>query len=138
VGVVRGLRPLVLVADDDQHILELVELALEAEGCLVLAATDGSEAVRLAREHQPRLCVLDVVMSGMDGFEVARRLGEDGRTSRIPILFLTAKERSTVAEAGFPPGAAAYLQKPFTPAALRARVMAILSWGESGGGTDSG
>jgi DNA-binding response OmpR family regulator len=133
VGVGSGDRPLVLVADDDQHILELVELALEDEGCAVLTATDGADAVRLAREHRPRLCVLDVMMPGMDGFEAARLLGDDERTARIPVLFLTAKERSTVTQAGFPTAAHHYLQKPFTPAALRARVIAVLSWGEVGG-----
>ena len=132
-GLTAGDPPLVLVADDDQHILELVELALQAEGCEVLTATDGGDAVRLAFDHRPRLCVLDVMMPGMDGFEVARRLGEDGRTSGIPILFLTAKERSSVTQAGFAAGPADYLQKPFTPAALQARVMAILSWREDGG-----
>lgn len=123
-----GALPLVLVADDDQHILELVELALEQDGYSVLTATDGADAVRLAREHRPRLCVLDVVMPGMDGLEAARRLGEDERTARIPILFLTAKERSEITEAGFAAGAEDYLQKPFTPAALQARVLAIMSW----------
>jgi DNA-binding response OmpR family regulator len=131
VGVSAGDPPVVLVADDDQHILELVELALQHDGYSVLTADDGADAVRLARRHRPSLCVLDVMMPGMDGLEAARVLGDDERTNGIPILFLTATERSTLTDAGFSAGAEHYLQKPFTPAALQARVMAILSWEES-------
>lgn len=94
----------------------------------MLTATDGTEAVRLALEHRPRLCVLDVMMPGIGGFEAARRIAEDDRTRDVPVLFLTAQERSAVAAEGFPVDAAGYLQKPFSPAALRARVRAILAW----------
>ena len=117
-----------VVADDDQHILELVELALAHEGYAVIGTSDGAEAVRLAVEHRPRLCVLDVMMPGVGGFEAARMLADDDRTQDVQVLFLTAQERSTVASEGFPVGAAGYLQKPFSPAALRARVHAILAW----------
>jgi DNA-binding response OmpR family regulator len=130
-----GDQPLVLVADDDMHILELVELSLRHAGYSVLTTTDGAQAVELAREHQPRLCVLDVMMPGIDGLEVARRIGDDDRTARTPILFLTATERAAITAAGFPAGRAEYLQKPFTPAALQARVLAIVSW--EGTGTPS-
>jgi DNA-binding response OmpR family regulator len=105
-----------------------VELALAHEGYEVLAARDGDEAVRLALEHRPRLCVLDVMMPGIGGFEAARRLADDERTGDVPVIFLTAQDRSAVAAEGFPVGAAEYLQKPFSPAALRARVRAILAW----------
>ena len=94
----------------------------------MLAAADGAEALRLALEHRPRICVLDVSMPGLGGFEVARRLADDERTGKVPVLFLTAQERSAVAAEGFPVGAAEYLQKPFSPAALRARLRAILAW----------
>ena len=119
-------RPLVLTADDDQHILELVRLALEQEGCEVLTAPDGAKALQLARERVPAICVLDVMMPGLNGFEVARRLAEDDATEEIPVLLLTAKDRSEVAAEGFSIGAAEYLQKPFSPSALQARVRAIL------------
>jgi DNA-binding response OmpR family regulator len=116
----------VLVADDDQHILELVRFALEQEGCDVLAAGDGAEALQLAFEHLPQMCVLDAMMPNVDGFEAARRLAADERTSTIPVLLLTAKDRDEVAARGFSVGAAEYLQKPFSPAALQARVRAVL------------
>ena len=128
VSEARG-RPLVLAADDDQHILELVRLVLEQEGLDVLTATNGRDALELARERRPRMCLLDAMMPGLDGFECARALAEDERTRDIPVLLLTAKEPSEVAAEGFSVGAAEYLQKPFRPGALRARVRAVLEAG---------
>ena len=124
-----GARPLVLAADDDQHILELVRLVLEQEGCEVLTAANGRVALELALEHRPRVCLLDAMMPGLDGFECARALAEDERTRDIPVLLLTAKEPNEVTAMGFPVGAAEYLQKPFRPGALRARVRAVLEAG---------
>jgi DNA-binding response OmpR family regulator len=125
-GIGSPVRPLVLAADDDQYILELVRLALENEGCEVITAADGIAALQLAHERGPRVCVLDAMMPGLDGFEVARRLAADELTKRIPVLLLTAKDRSEVAAEGFSVGAAEYLQKPFSPGALQARVKALL------------
>jgi DNA-binding response OmpR family regulator len=122
-------KPLVLAADDDLHILELVRLVLEQEGCEVLTALNGRDALRLARDRSPRVCLLDAMMPGMNGFEVARQLAEDERTADIPVLLLTAKEPSDVAAEGFSVGAGDYLQKPFRPGALRARVRAVLEAG---------
>lgn len=125
-GLGAPARPLILAADDDQYILELVRLALEHEGCEVITAADGIAALELARERRPRICLLDAMMPGLDGFEVARRLAEDELTMRIPVLLLTARDRSEVAAQGFSVGAAEYLQKPFSPSALQARVKALL------------
>jgi DNA-binding response OmpR family regulator len=123
-------RPLILAADDDQHILELVRLALEQEGFEVVTALNGTDALELARNRGPRVCVLDAMMPGLDGFEVARRLGDDDRTANIPVLLLTSKEPHEVAAEGFSIGPADYLQKPFRPGALRARVRAVLEAAE--------
>ena len=120
---------MVLAADDDLHILELVRLVLEQEGCEVLTALNGRDALELARSRSPRVCLLDAMMPGLDGFEVARRLADDERTAGIPVLLLTAKEPGEVAAQGFSVGAADYLQKPFRPGALRARVRAVLEAG---------
>ncbi len=117
---------LVLAADDDQHILELVRLTLDGEGYEVLTATDGAEALEIALDRKPDICVLDAMMPHLDGFEVARRLSEDEATKSIPVLLLTAKEAKEVAAEGFSVGAAEYLQKPFSPSGLRARVRAVL------------
>jgi two-component system phosphate regulon response regulator PhoB len=110
------------------YILELVRLVLEPE-CKVLTAQNGTDALALARDHRPRACVLDAKMPGLNGFEVARKLAEDERTADIPILMLTAKEPSDVVAEGFSVAAGDYLQKPFRPGALRARVRAVLEAG---------
>ena len=84
-------QPVVLAADDDEDILELVAFRLERSGYTVLRAHDGEEALRLAREEQPDLGVLDVMMPKLDGFEVTRRLRADAATSSTPIILLTAR-----------------------------------------------
>lgn len=80
----------VLVADDDEDLLELTCLYLEQAGYRVTRASDGTEALRLAREQRPDLCVFDVVMPGLRGHEVLRELREHRRTRRIPVVLVTA------------------------------------------------
>ena len=86
----REAEPLVLVADDDEDLLELACLQLEEAGYRVARASDGDEALRMAREHRPDLCVFDVVMPGMRGHEVLRALRDDEATEGIPVLLVTA------------------------------------------------
>ena len=119
-------RPLILAADDDEDILELVTFRLERSGYTVVQARDGEEAFQLAREKQPDLAVLDVMMPKMDGFELTRRLRADETTSRIPIILLTARAQDADLQQGFDAGADDYIRKPFSPQELRARVQAIL------------
>jgi DNA-binding response OmpR family regulator len=119
-------QPVVLAADDDEDILELVAFRLERSGYIVLRAHDGEEALRLAREEQPDLVVLDVMMPKLDGFEVTRRLRADAATSSTPIILLTARAQDADVQMGFDAGADDYLRKPFSPQELRARVQAIL------------
>jgi DNA-binding response OmpR family regulator len=119
-------QPVVLAADDDEDILELVAFRLERSGYTVLRAHDGEEALRLAREEQPDLVVLDVMMPKLDGFEVTRRLRADAATSSTPIILLTARAQDADVQMGFDAGADDYLRKPFSPQELRARVQAIL------------
>ena len=118
--------PLVLVADDDPDILDLVRYRLERSGYAVATAADGSEAVRLAGELAPALAVLDVMMPGLTGFEVTRKLREDPRTARIPVILLTARAQEADVQEGFAAGADDYLRKPFSPRELSARVQAVL------------
>jgi DNA-binding response OmpR family regulator len=118
--------PLVLVADDDPDILELVRYRLERSGYAVATATDGSEAVRLAGELSPALAVLDVMMPGLTGFEVTRQLRGDPRTSLIPVILLTARAQEADVQEGFDAGADDYIRKPFSPRELSARVQAVL------------
>jgi DNA-binding response OmpR family regulator len=119
-------RPVILAADDDEDILELIAFRLERSGYTVLQARNGEEALRLALDRQPDLAVLDVMMPKIDGFELTRRLRADAATSRIPIILLTAKTQDSDVEQGFEAGADDYIRKPFSPQELRARVQAIL------------
>jgi DNA-binding response OmpR family regulator len=119
-------RTVILAADDDEDILELVVFRLERSGYSVLQARDGAEALRLALENTPDLAVLDVMMPKMDGFEVTRRLRAEEATKRMPIIMLTARAQDADVEAGFDAGADDYLRKPFSPQELRARVQAML------------
>lgn len=118
--------PLVLVADDDPDILDLVRYRLERSGYAVATANDGTEAVKLATELSPALAVLDVMMPGLTGFEVTRRLRETTETSRIPVILLTARAQEADVQEGFAAGADDYLRKPFSPRELSARVQAVL------------
>lgn len=118
--------PLVLVADDDPDILDLVRYRLERSGYAVATATDGAEALRLADELSPALAVLDVMMPALTGFEVTRRLREMPATAGIPVILLTARAQEADVQEGFASGADDYLRKPFSPRELSARVQAIL------------
>lgn len=114
----------VLLIDDDEILVELLSEHLETAGYGVLTAGGGPQGLRLAREAQPDLVVLDVMMPGMDGWEVCRRLRQH---SSIPIIFLTAKDQEIDKLRGFRLGVDDYVTKPFSFAELVARVGAILS-----------
>ena len=118
--------PLVLVADDDRDILALVAIRLERAGYRVVQATDGTEALGLALQHEPDLAVLDLMMPGLTGLEVTRALREDERTRHLPVILLTARVQESDLEAGLAAGATAYVAKPFSPQELCDRVEAIL------------
>ena len=115
--------PLVLVADDDAHIVELVAMYLQRSGYRVEPAYDGSEALRKARELKPDLLVLDIMMPGEDGLQVCRALSRPGG---VPIIFLTARTSDVDKIAGLRLGADDYMTKPFNPHELVARVDAVL------------
>ena len=117
---------LVLVADDDPDILDLVRYRLERSGFTVATAADGTEAVRLATDLAPALAVVDVMMPGLTGFEVTRKLRDDPRTAGIPVILLTARAQEADVQEGFAAGADDYLRKPFSPRELSARVQAVL------------
>lgn len=116
----------ILVADDDQDILELVAFRLERAGYEVLTAGDGEQALASAREHRPALAVLDVMMPKLTGYDVVKAMRAEEGTSRIPVILLTARVQEADVSRGFEAGADDYIRKPFSPQELRARVEAIL------------
>ena len=119
-------RPLVLVADDDRDILQLVSFRLERADYEVVQANDGEEALRLVKELRPDLAVLDLMMPKLNGYEVIREIRRDEETKAIPVILLTARVQEADVARGFEAGADDYLKKPFSPQELRARVQAIL------------
>jgi DNA-binding response OmpR family regulator len=119
-------QPVVLAADDDDEILELVAFRLERSGYTVLLARDGQEALDLALEVRPDLAVFDVMMPKLDGVELTRRLRAEEATRRMPIILLTARAQDRDVERGFEAGADDYMRKPFSPRELGMRVQSIL------------
>lgn len=122
----NGHRDSILVADDDQDILELVAFRLERAGYEVMTAGDGEQALAAARERRPALAVLDVMMPKLTGYEVVKAMRAAEETSRIPVILLTARVQEADVSRGFEAGADDYIRKPFSPQELRARVEAIL------------
>jgi two-component system OmpR family response regulator len=114
----------ILVVDDEASITELVGMALRYEGFAVQVAHSGREALDAIAAHAPDLVVLDVMMPGIDGFEVARRLHLGG--TPIPILFLTARDATDDKVRGLTLGGDDYMTKPFSVEELVARIRAIL------------
>ena len=121
-----GMGDLILVADNEPDIREFVKVNLELEGFDVIVAHDGEEALAVAIERRPSLVILDVMMPGLDGFEVCRRLRSDIRTSFIPVIILTAKSMTVDKVVGLTAGADDYVLKPFDPLELIARVRTTL------------
>ena len=117
----------VLVADDDADIRDLVAFKLEQAGLEVVAVEDGQAALEQARARQPTLAVLDVSMPGLSGIDVCRMLRADPATSGMLIIMLTARVQEQVVEGGFSAGADDYVTKPFSPRELVSRIQALLS-----------
>lgn len=120
------MQPTVLVVDDEQDILDLVDYNLEQAGYSVKTAMDGSEALEKIRKMTPDLVVLDLMLPGMDGKEVCRRIRQDETLRSTPIIMLTAKAEEVDRIVGFELGADDYLTKPFSPRELVLRVSAII------------
>ncbi len=123
----------ILVVDDEENIRNLVKAYLEAEGYTVYAALDGPQGLALFRRYRPELVILDVMLPGMDGFDV---LQDIRRESEVYVLMLTARSEEPDRVVGLTIGADDYLTKPFSPRELVARVKAILRRGRSTSATD--
>jgi DNA-binding response OmpR family regulator len=119
-------RPVVLVADDDPDILNLVTLRLERDGYEVIAAHDGVEAMERALERAPDLALIDVSMPKLDGYQVTETLRGHHTTRAIPIILLTARAQDADVSRGIEAGADDYVKKPFSTEELRSRIQAAL------------
>jgi len=117
---------LILVADDDADVRELVVFRLVHAGYEVITAADGEEAVELALERRPDLCLLDVMMPKLDGFEVTRRVRASAEIPETPILLLTASVHESAVEQGIEAGADDHIAKPFSSQELLDRCAAAL------------
>lgn len=114
----------VLVVDDEQHLTELLSMALRYEGWEVASAGDGAQAVKVARDFQPDAVVLDWMLPDFDGLEVLRRMRADA--PEVPVLFLTAKDAVEDRVAGLTAGGDDYVTKPFSLEEVVARVRALM------------
>jgi DNA-binding response OmpR family regulator len=117
----------VLVIDDEAPIRLLCRVNLEAEGMEVSEAEDGAEGLELAREERPDVILLDVMMPGLDGWEVLQRLLDDDRTREIPIVFLTARAELRDRARGLELGGVDYVTKPFNPVELAPLVKDLIA-----------
>jgi phosphate regulon transcriptional regulator PhoB len=116
----------VLVVEDEPDIRRLVVLHLERDGFRCRTAANGLDALREAKANVPELVVLDLMLPGLDGLEVCRRLRSDASTAGVPIIMLTAKSDEVDRVVGLEVGADDYVAKPFSPKELVARVRAVL------------
>jgi DNA-binding response OmpR family regulator len=122
----------VLVIDDEAPIRLLCRVNLEAERMTVIEAADGPSGLEQAREEHPDVILLDVMMPGLDGWKVAEQLLDDGRTSEIPIIFLTARAEFRDRAKGLDIGGIDYVTKPFNPLDLAPLVRDLLARIERG------
>ncbi len=118
--------PTILIVDDETDIRNLLALKLQREGFDTIEASDGLEGEKLAKKKQPDLVILDLMMPGKDGIAVCKALRKDARTTRLPIIMLTARSGLDERIAGLELGADDYLTKPFSPKELVLRVRNVL------------
>jgi len=118
---------LVLVADDDPDIRELVAFKLEQLGVETLSVEDGETALAMIRQRRPALAILDIAMPGLSGIDVCRMIRADPEIAHTPVLMLTARVQEQDVERGFAVGADDYVTKPFSPRELMSRIQTLLS-----------
>ena len=116
----------ILVSEDDPSALKFTAYALEQAGYQVLTAANGVEGLKMAQEEEPDLLILDVLLPGMDGFELCHRLKNESSTAKLAILMLSVKGRESDRDMGIQVGADEYLTKPTSPSELVASVAKLL------------
>ena len=121
------MKPRILVADDDDGLRQLLRLILSREGFEVFEAASGEQALALAVAVDPTVILLDVMMPGLDGYDVCRRLKNDQRTGNVPVVFVSAAEDVARRNDMQKLGAAACIQKPIGPRDLVARIRTVMN-----------
>jgi DNA-binding response OmpR family regulator len=116
----------ILAIEDDPDILELVQYNLGRQGFTVITASDGETGLKVALDQKPNIILLDIMLPGMDGLEVCRRLKKDDDGKNIPVIMLTAKGEESDVVLGLEIGADDYVTKPFSPNELVARIRTVL------------
>ncbi|HBF12038.1 MAG TPA: DNA-binding response regulator [Deltaproteobacteria bacterium] len=116
----------VVIIEDEPDIAELVRYNLQKEGYKPVIAKDGFSGLKLVKNESPDIVLLDVMLPGMDGIEVCRKLKSDAVTRSIPVIMMTAKGEESDVVLGLGVGADDYVKKPFSPKELLARVKAVL------------
>jgi two-component system phosphate regulon response regulator PhoB len=122
-------RETIVLIEDEADILELLRYNLAREGYRVIAARDGEEGLECVRQSAPALVLLDLMLPGLDGLDVCRRLQTDPLTAAIPVVMVSAKGEEADVVTGLQLGADDYITKPFSPRELLARVRAVLRRG---------
>jgi len=122
----KGGKPKILVVDDEPHIANLIKASLEDDFEVILA-NSGNEALHRARYERPDLITMDIMMPGMSGFEVVEEFKKWEDTSKIPVIFLSAKDKLKDMYKGMLTGADDYVTKPFEPEDLVNRVKAVIN-----------
>ena len=122
----KKMKPDILVVDDESDIVDILKYNLEKENeYTVHAAYNGTEALAIAKKEKPDLILLDIMMPGMNGFEICKNLKSEPETKRIPVIFLTAKENEIDEIVGLEIGADDYIQKPISPRVVLARIKSV-------------
>lgn len=128
----------ILVVEDDSSALRLVGYALEQEGYQVITASDGLEGLKKARDEHPDLVILDIMLPGLDGYEVCQQLRKEPETAKLHILMLSAKAREVDKDTGLKIGADGYLAKPSDPSMIVDKVKALLVSRPDAGARETG
>lgn len=126
----------ILVVDDEDHIVELISYNLMNSGYKVITANNGIDAVKLAKEEKPKLMLLDLMIPGLDGYDVCKSIRSDNETKDISVIMLTAKGEELDKILGLELGADDYMTKPFSIRELLARIKAVLRRTKSIGGSE--
>jgi two-component system alkaline phosphatase synthesis response regulator PhoP len=120
------MREKILIVEDEKDIARMLEYNLSKEGYKIVLCRDGEEAVGLCRKEKPDLIVLDLMLPGMDGFEICKIVKAEEKLKKTPIIMVTAKARESDKVIGLELGADDYVTKPFSPRELIARIKAVL------------